>query len=69
MGMSVAGPAGVVISRSLTGTSLTDLWLALPATLLLALAGAVAAAAPTPLPHERRMAKCHRPNGSHQGIL
>lgn len=47
VGMALAVLAAVFISRSVVGTSLQDVWLALPAALLLALAGAAAAAAPT----------------------
>lgn len=47
MGIPLAVLAAVFITRSVTGTSLGDVWLALPSSLLLALAGAAAAAAPT----------------------
>ena len=47
IGVPASIVAGTFISRSVSGTSLTDLWVAVPAGFLLALAGSLAAALPT----------------------
>lgn len=47
VGLPVAALAGLLISRAVPGTTMSDVWMALPAVVVLALAGGVAAAAPT----------------------
>ncbi|MBP6716401.1 MAG: FtsX-like permease family protein, partial [Acidobacteria bacterium] len=47
LGIPTAVLAGVYVSRSVNGVAMSDLWMALPSVLVLALAGGLAAALPT----------------------